>query len=198
MILLDYLDILSLIPIKGDKNGESIESGAGSKPMGTTITCWNALFASSKGHLSSRNFTFKKKKHHLSKCNWRFFTLCRPFSVTFNYIYKTPLFASKQKWFSSHNTLRNLLWGIFVLRNKRWYGRTCALSVYVINSFCHWLIVQLCPKSVDLWKIAWIIIITFNLVEKYLKDNSHLCFTHNLYLFKNSRILNVYVFLFEM
>lgn len=140
----------------------------------------------------------KKKKHHLSKCNWRFFTLCRPFSVTFNYIYKTPLFASKQKWFSSHNTLRNLLWGIFVLRNKRWYGRTCALSVYVINSFCHWLIVQLCPKSVDLWKIAWIIIITFNLVEKYLKDNSHLCFTHNLYLFKNSRILNVYVFLFEM
>lgn len=39
MILLDYLDILSLIPIKGDKNVESIESGAGSKPMGTTITC---------------------------------------------------------------------------------------------------------------------------------------------------------------
>ena len=95
---------------------------------------------------------------HLAQC------LCR--------VIKFALFALKQKSVSLHNTLNNLPWGMFLYKVEGWNWSSCGLSVYIVNTLYDWLIVHNCPKSVDSRKIFWLIIVTFSLVEKYLKESS--------------------------
>ena len=81
----------------------------------------------------------------LCECNWRFLSCVVRLAPYLLSVIKSPLLALKRKSVSSR--------GIFVY----------------FNTFCDWLIVQNCPKSVDSWKISSLIVQAINLLENILK-----------------------------
>ena len=67
---------------------------------------------------------------------------------------------------------------------------------FVINTLYDWLIVQNCPKSVLHWKILHFNFVTFNLMEKCLKDSSYRFDFYAILITTRYEVNNCFLWLF--
>lgn len=144
------------------------------EPMGIPISCWNTLFPSLKKQLPSRNFTLclrtafvNATEHYLS-----YVVHLAPYLSP---VVKLPLIALKQNSVSSHNTLDNSLWGIFMYKveiSKDKIEATVALLFILSIPFMTGLLLKTL-QGVDPWKTSGLVVAAFSLVESYLKDRRY-------------------------